>query len=81
MSNRRGQDEPLRQAQGERFGDAAVRLCGTVATLLGWRPAELWDCTPMDLAAALTFAGSAADAPDAETIHALRLAQSLWARL
>jgi hypothetical protein len=26
----------------------------------------------MDLAAALTFAGSAADAPDAETIHALK---------
>lgn len=57
----------------ERFGEAAVRLCGTVASALGWRPEELWNCTPMELAAALSFAGSAPDAPDAETIDALRL--------
>ena len=56
----------------ERFGDAAARLCGTVGMLLGWRPRELWDCTPMELAAALSFGASTTDAPDAETIHALR---------
>ena len=57
----------------ERFGERADRLCGTVGLVLGWRPEELWNCTPMELAAALSFAGSAADAPDAETIDALRL--------
>jgi len=62
----------LRHAQNERFGDAAVRLCGTVASTLGWRPKEFWECTPMEFAAALTFGGSAADGPDRETIHALR---------
>jgi hypothetical protein len=61
-----------RRAQDELFGDAAVRLCGTVASLLGWRPKELWECTPMELAAALSFAESAVDGPNAETIHALR---------
>jgi hypothetical protein len=55
------------------FGEAAARLCGAASLLLGWRPKELWECTPMELAAALSFAGSAADAPDAETIDALRL--------
>jgi hypothetical protein len=33
----------------ERFGDAAVRLSRTVSLLLGWRPNELWECTPMEL--------------------------------
>ena len=56
----------------ERFGKAAVRLCGIVSQVLGWRPAEFWSCTPAELAAVLTFAGSSTDGPDAETIHALR---------
>ena len=56
----------------ERFGEGAVRLCGMVGMLLGWRPNELWDCTPMELASTVSFAGSAADGPNAETIQALR---------
>jgi len=35
------------------FGDAALRLAGLAARLLGWRPAEFWAATPAELAAAL----------------------------
>lgn len=37
----------------EAFGPAALCLCGLAARLLGWRPAEFWDATPAELAAAL----------------------------
>jgi hypothetical protein len=56
----------------ERFGEAAIRLCGTVNLLLGWRPAEFWNCTPAEFAAALTVSEPGAEGPDAETIRALR---------
>lgn len=36
-----------------RFGEAAQRLSGAAARLLGWRPAEFWAATPAELAAAL----------------------------
>jgi hypothetical protein len=54
-------------------GEAAARLCGAPSLFLGWRrPEELWNCTPMELAAALSFAEQAADDLDAEAIDALR---------
>ncbi len=34
-------------------GEAALRLCGLAARLLGWRPHEFWAATPAELAAAL----------------------------
>ena len=41
------------------FADAAARLAGVAAQVLGWRPAEFWAATPAELALSL---GS----PDAE---------------
>jgi uncharacterized phage protein (TIGR02216 family) len=55
------------------FGEAAARLSGAASLLLGWRPEEFWNATPAELALAMSFAGSGADAPDAKTIEALRL--------
>jgi hypothetical protein len=54
------------------FGDSAARLCGAAAILLGWRPAEFWDSTPAELAAALQIIAAAPDAPDVRTIEKLR---------
>ena len=34
------------------FGPAAQHLSGLAARLLGWRPAEFWQATPAELAAA-----------------------------
>ena len=52
------------------FGEHAVRLCGAAAMLLGWRPAEFWDATPTELAAALQVDGEA-EGPDGEAIAEL----------
>ncbi len=54
------------------FGEAAVRLCGAAATLLGWRPSEFWDATPAELAAALGQVAPDVDAPERDVIEALR---------
>ncbi len=35
------------------FGEAAARLAGLAARLLGWRPSEFWTATPAELEAAL----------------------------
>jgi hypothetical protein len=35
------------------FAQAALRLAGLAARLLGWRPAEFWAATPAELATAL----------------------------
>ncbi len=35
------------------FGTGAARLSGHAAQLLGWRPAEFWQATPAEFAAAL----------------------------
>jgi hypothetical protein len=53
------------------FGDAAARLSGAASLLLGWRPEEFWNATPAELALAMTIE-TTVDAPDAETIEALR---------
>jgi uncharacterized phage protein (TIGR02216 family) len=38
------------------FADAASRLAGAAALLLGWRPGEFWRSTPAELAAVLRAA-------------------------
>jgi uncharacterized phage protein (TIGR02216 family) len=35
------------------FAEAASRLAGAAALLLGWRPDEFWSATPAELAAVL----------------------------
>jgi hypothetical protein len=55
------------------FGEAAARLCGAAAILLGWRPGEFWDSTPAELSLALQPPRDVMDGPDATTIDALRL--------
>jgi uncharacterized phage protein (TIGR02216 family) len=54
----------------ERFGEQALQLCSAASLLLGWRPDEFWNCTPAELAVAVTIA-PAADGPDAKTIEDL----------
>ncbi|MEA3050018.1 MAG: hypothetical protein QOG84_1854 [Sphingomonadales bacterium] len=38
------------------FAEAASRLAGAAALLLGWRPDEFWSATPAELAAVLAAA-------------------------
>ena len=52
----------------EFFGEAAARLCGAAGMLLGWRPSEFWDATPMELAAMFEAPADAAVPPDAAAI-------------
>lgn len=33
------------------FGNGALRLCGLVMGLLGWRPEDFWSATPAEIAA------------------------------
>lgn len=54
------------------FGEAAVRLYGAAAAILGWRPAEFWAATPSELASALEPPSPAAEAPDQDVIAELR---------
>jgi hypothetical protein len=35
------------------FGEAAAKLSSAAAMLLGWRPDEFWNATPVELAIAL----------------------------
>ena len=53
-----------------RFGEAAERLAGAAALLLGWRPGDFWNATPAELSAALRLFD--ADGPDQDAIAALR---------
>lgn len=47
------------------FGAQAVRLAHLAARTLGWRPAEFWSATPVELATALgLIAAAATDAID-----------------
>lgn len=50
------------------FGEAAARLCGAAGMLLGWRPGEFWDATPMELAAMFEAPGEVGTPPDAAAI-------------
>ena len=63
---------PLPQGERGLFGEAAARLCGPAAMLLGWRPNEFWEATPAELAIALNLWGAQADTPDLATIEELK---------
>lgn len=54
------------------FGEAAARLSGAAAMLLGWKPDDFWAATPAELALALQGGPAVSEAPDEATIEALR---------
>ncbi|HEX7856706.1 MAG TPA: phage tail assembly chaperone [Sphingobium sp.] len=58
------------------FGEAARRLMGVAAVLLGWRPAEFWAATPAELATILEGlaegAGDTAPGMDAAELARLK---------
>lgn len=54
------------------FGEAAERLSGAAAMLLGWRPGEFWQATPAELASVLQQGAEGAEAPDRDTLDELR---------
>jgi uncharacterized phage protein (TIGR02216 family) len=56
----------------ELFGEAAARLCGAAALLLGWRPAEFWEATPAELALALEPRNVTGAGLSGATLDALR---------
>lgn len=45
------------------FSEAAQKLCGQCALLLGWRPAEFWDATPAELACVLAACAPQGEVP------------------
>ena len=53
------------------FGEAAAKLSGIAATLLGWRPDEFWNSTPAELALAFE-SECGAEPPDRATIEELK---------
>jgi uncharacterized phage protein (TIGR02216 family) len=54
------------------FAEAASRLAGAAALLLGWRPDEFWRATPAELAAVLAVAkGEAAAGLDRAELERL----------
>ena len=55
------------------FGEAAARLCGAAAILLGWRPGEFWDATPAELAAMFEMPGEHGAPPDTRVIADLMM--------
>ncbi len=55
-----------------RFGEAATRLAGQSALLIGWTPDTFWAATPEELAAIVTAAAPpAGDGMDRKTITAM----------
>ena len=53
------------------FGEAARRLAGAAATLLGWTPDIFWKATPAELCDALVPPGEAGEPPSRAAIDAL----------
>jgi uncharacterized phage protein (TIGR02216 family) len=54
------------------FAEAASRLAGAAALLLGWRPDEFWSATPAELAAVVAAAkGEAAAGLDRAALERL----------
>jgi Phage tail assembly chaperone protein, TAC len=45
------------------FVEMAIQLCGQSALLLGWRPAEFWSATPVELACILNAVAAQGEAP------------------
>lgn len=55
------------------FRQAAVRLAGLTAILLGWRPEEFWNATPEELATIFAAHVNPATAPaDRATLERLK---------
>lgn len=55
------------------FGQAAVRLAGFTAVVLGWRPDEFWNATPEELAVILAAHIQPENAPaDRATLERLK---------
>lgn len=55
------------------FGAAASRLCAAACQLLGWRPGDFWEATPMELRAMLADGAAGPPAMDGAELQALRL--------
>jgi len=53
------------------FGETATQLSSAASMLLGWRPDEFWNCTPIELATAMSTR-TAVDGLDVRAIEALR---------
>jgi uncharacterized phage protein (TIGR02216 family) len=53
------------------FGEAARRLAGAAAALLGWTPDIFWQSTPAELCDALMPPGEAGEPPSRAAIDAL----------
>lgn len=56
----------------ETFGEAAARLSGAAAVLLGWRPGEFWEATPAELASVLKPLTPEAEGADRSVLDDLR---------
>jgi uncharacterized phage protein (TIGR02216 family) len=55
-----------------RFGEAAARLSGQAALLIGWTPETFWAATPAELAAIVTAAAPPpGDGIDRTTLNAM----------
>jgi hypothetical protein len=56
----------------QRFGEAAARLAGQAAVLIGWTPATFWAATPEELAAIVAAAAPpSAGGIDRSTVTAM----------
>ena len=53
------------------FGEAARRLAGAAAQVLGWTPDTFWNATPAELCDALSPSGDAGEPPSKAAIDAL----------
>jgi Phage tail assembly chaperone protein, TAC len=53
------------------FAQAARKLAGQSAVLLGWRPDDFWNATPGELAAILSAFTPDGDAADGSTLTQL----------
>jgi uncharacterized phage protein (TIGR02216 family) len=56
---------------GANFVDAARKLAGQTALLLGWRPDDFWNSTPAELASIIAAASGDSGAVDALTLSEL----------
>lgn len=54
------------------FSEAAGRLAGFAAALLGWRPDEFWTATPAELAAVLTAMMPEGETASSDDLQRLR---------
>ena len=53
------------------FADSALQLAGQTTLLLGWRPDDFWNATPLELATILAALSPNEDAADGATLKEL----------